>query len=299
MTRPYGVGFSPKLFFSLVSYLMQGVVLCCLHCMTENSMRVIAECIAVLFKMPLPFLAVMMMWGIPTEVNAVPKITFCMVTTARPVSYLARVLDTFVVAEKVNHVDGVGLVVVNPDNSTLSGSDAAKLAGFVVHPPVRKMAVCDTPDVEGLPICKVRQGTLDVTESLLYCAERSTQWVVLLEDDCEACPGSIQEVVDTLSTLNATEISFAKFSKIATGVAFSRDKVSLYAKNAQAHIYDSPHDYFRESEWDLTGSARVYVHSRNLFHHIGSVSTIPYRNEKVYHDQYDGIRSDFCGEQMS
>ena len=100
-----------------------------------------------------------------TNASAISQITFCMVTSLRPVSYLERVLDTFN-TERINQMDGVGLIVVNMD-----GTNSDKR---VVSPSSsRKMAVCDTPDVEGIPICKVRQGTFDVTESLLYCANQS------------------------------------------------------------------------------------------------------------------------------
>lgn len=222
------------------------------------------------------------------QVRAISQITFCMVTSERPVSYLERVLDTFR-EQRVNEMDGVSLIVVNMDGTN-------KDAG-VAHPLTRKLAVCDTPDVEGIPICKVRQGTLDVTESLLYCANRTSGWVVLAEDDCEACPGSIQEVVEAIHTLDAAKVSLAKFSKIATGVAFSKDKVALYAAHAQAHVYDKPHDYYNEREWDPNGSG-IHFHGQNLFHHIGTVSTIPYRNEDEYHRLYDAMRGDHCGESI-
>jgi hypothetical protein len=221
-------------------------------------------------------------------VGATSQITFCMVTSERPVSYLERVVDTFI-KERVGEFDGVGLIVVNMDGSNWGDR--------VVHPSARKMAVCDTPDVEGIPICKVRQGTLDVTESLLYCANQTSGWVVLAEDDCEACPGSIQEAVETLARLDSSKVSLVKFSKIATGVAFPRDKVELYARHAQAHVYDRPHDYYSEREWDPNGGG-VHVHGKNLFHHIGEVSTIPYRNHDEYHKMYDDLRSDYCGEAM-
>jgi hypothetical protein len=224
----------------------------------------------------------------PLLARGISHTTICVVTSERPVSYLERVLETFA-AEGAQHMDGVGVMVVNMDNTS-------KVAG-VVHPAgARKMAVCDTPDVEGLPICKVRQGTLDVTESLLMCAKETSQWVVLAEDDCEACPGSLREMVEALGGLDAGKISMARFSKIATGVAFPVGKVEAYARHAQARIYEKPHDFFNPSEWDSGGV--VHVHARNLFHHIGSVSTIPYRNSEEYHAAYDGMRSDTCGEAL-
>ena len=42
------------------------------------------------------------------QVRAISQITFCMVTSERPVSYLERVLDTFR-EQRVNDIDGVGV----------------------------------------------------------------------------------------------------------------------------------------------------------------------------------------------
>jgi hypothetical protein len=223
------------------------------------------------------------------QVSAISQITFCMVTSERPVSYLERVLATYQ-EQRVSQMDGVGLIVVNMDGTHLGNS--------VVHPRTRKLAGCDMPDVEGRPICKVRQSTLDVTESLLYCANRTSGWVVLVEDDCEACPGSIQEIVAELSRLDAVAVSLAKFSKFSRGVAFPVGKVEAYAKNAQAHVYEKPYDFFDVEDWDPHGGgAHIYAH--NVFHHIGTVSTITYRNEEEYRKNYDTMRSDFCGEPLA
>ena len=203
-------------------------------------------------------------------------------------SYLERVLDTFR-EQRVNDIDGVGLIVVNVDGTNWGDR--------VVHLPARKLALCDRPDVEGLPICKVRQSTLDITESLLYCANRTSGWVVLVEDDCEACPGSIQEIVAELGRLDAVSVSLARFSKFSRGVAFPVGKIESYVRHAQAHLYNKPYDYFDVKMWDPRGGdVRIYAH--NLFHHIGVVSTITYRNDEEYHKNYDSMRSDYCGEQL-
>lgn len=210
--------------------------------------------------------------------------TFCMVTSERPVSYLDRVLETFK-TEHIHQMDGVGLMVVKVDGFNY-------FQNFK-----RKIAVCNTKDKEGLPICKVRQSTLDVTESLLLCANHTSQWVVLVEDDCEACPGAIVKIVETLGKLNSTTTAIAKFSKFSRGVAFPVAKIGAYAQHAQLNIYKKPYDIFQVKEWDPIGAA-VYTHPVNLFHHIGLVSTINYRNEKDYHKAYDKMRSDYCGEPL-
>jgi hypothetical protein len=210
-----------------------------------------------------------------------------MVTSERPVSYLELVLDTFR-EQHVNEMDGVALIVVNMDGTNPRGT----------HPSTRKLASCDTPDVEGLPVCKVRQSTLDVTEALLFCANVTSGWVVLVEDDCEACPSSLQEIVTKIGYLDTVSISLARFSKFSRGVAFPVAKVEAYTRNAQTHVYDRPYDYFDIQAWDPHGGI-VYTYTHNLFHHIGHVSTIMYRNDEEYHKNYDAMRGDYCGEPLS
>jgi hypothetical protein len=60
---------------------------------------------------------------------------------------------------------------------------------------------------------------LDVTEALLQCADITSGWVVLVEDDCEACIGALDEVTSTLSTLDRNKIGIAKFSKFVRATA--------------------------------------------------------------------------------
>ena len=106
--------------------------------------------------------------------------TFCVITAQRQEPYLGRVVSSYL-EQNILHFDGVGLMVVDVDGSN----------GSMFTLPDRELALCDTPDVEGLPSCAVRQRSLDVIASMRWCANATTGWVVLSEDDCTPCPGAV------------------------------------------------------------------------------------------------------------
>jgi hypothetical protein len=62
--------------------------------------------------------------------------------------------------------------------------------------------VCDTQEPPGLPSCQVRQPRIDVTAALSHCAQFTSGWVILVEYDCEACAGALDEVEYTLASLD-------------------------------------------------------------------------------------------------
>ena len=218
-------------------------------------------------------------------VSGLHHTTFCVITAARRTSYLTHVTDSL---RDATRMDGVGLIVVSTDNST-----APTQTGFLVLRD-RRLAVCDTPDAEGLPSCKVRQITLDVTSGLSACADHTSGWVVLLEDDCVACEGAVDETVSVLSGLSARELSFARFSKGLRGIAFPARKIRAFAEYAVSRLYTHPHDITKMEDWDPPG--RMYVHTRNLYHHIGVVSTDDRKNTDEFRHTYAVYRDDFCFE---
>jgi hypothetical protein len=219
-------------------------------------------------------------------VSCIHHTTFCVITAARRTSYLTRVTDSL---QDAMRMDGVGLIVVSTDNSTTPTP-----TGFIVLRN-RRLAVCDTPDTEGLPSCKVRQITLDVTAGLAACADHTSGWVVLLEDDCVACEGAVDETVSVLSGLSTRELSFARFSKGLRGIAFPARKIKAFAEYAVSRLYTHPHDITRMEDWDPPG--RMHVHSRNLYHHIGVVSTDDRKNTDEFRQMYAMYRDDVCFEQ--
>ena len=115
--------------------------------------------------------------------------TFFLVTVSRRVSYLDITLQSYA-RERVWAHDGVGLSVVDLDNST-SASGVYKLRN-------RTVGACDGSDVDGITSCKTRQTTLDITASLLVCAQHTSGWVVLVEDDDPPCEGALDELVGAL-----------------------------------------------------------------------------------------------------
>lgn len=225
---------------------------------------------------------------LPACTQSLWQTTFCVVTAGRGVSYVGPTVDSFL-KERVFQHDGVSLVTVDVDGSTDQGVFAVRLRD-------RQHARCDSPDVEGVPSCRVRQMTLDVTAALTQCANETSGWVVLSEDDCVACAGAVSEVLYVLSGLDHT-VSMARFSKFSRSAAIPARKVPAFVRYARLRLYTHPYDITRVEEWDAGGG--VYVHERNLFHHVGTVSTEEARNTQSFLEQYGGFRSDVCFEALA
>jgi len=225
---------------------------------------------------------------LPCLAGALWHTSFCVVTARRRVSYLASVVQSFA-AQGIFRSDGVGLIVVDVDNSTQGSPVAVPLAN-------RVMAVCDTVDVEGLPSCHTRQLSLDVIGALALCSNFTTGWVVLAEDDCVVCEGAVDEAVTALAGLRVNETSLAKFAKGLHGVAFPSRKVDRFAEYVRARLYTHPHDITVIEEWDKGGG--LYMHARNLFHHIGEISTEERKNTDEFRKQYQDLREDTCWQKL-
>jgi len=159
-------------------------------------------------------------------------------------------------------------------------------------PMPREMAVCDTPDTEGLPSCEVRQRSLDAIAAMTVCAQSASGWVVLLEDDCLACPGAVDELVTALGGLDARATSLARFSKFQRATAIPSRKAPLYAADIRHRLYTHPPDVTRIEDWDPPGG--LYVHARNLFHHIGYMSTEAVKNNDAFRERHRALREDVC-----
>lgn len=217
--------------------------------------------------------------------------TFCMPTVRRSVSYLDQVMQSYM-KQRVLLMDGVTLAVLDVDNSTsflLTHQEATQL-------PDRIKALCDAPDTSGLPSCKVRQQGLDVTAALSHCARFTSGWVVIVEDDCEACAGALDEVVSTLASLDHARIAMAKFSKFTRATAFPIEMVPGYVQSVRDRLYTHPYDITVIEQW--APNRRQYIHARNLFHHVGHVSTEASRNTPEYRAAYTKLRSDTCFQSL-
>ncbi len=219
-----------------------------------------------------------------------------MITALRPggVSYLTRVVGAYQ-KQHAYQMDGVGLVIIDTDGGTAGEAARGRPEGIGLQN--RNKAVCDTPDVEGLPSCRVRQRTLDVTASLEKCRSITSGWVILVEDDCEPCQDALSESLAALAALSSEETSMAKFSRNMCATAFPVKRVSAYIQACTERLYTHPHDVIYADSW-APDPARVYVHTKNLFHHIGNISTEPHKNVPMWQEQYGGLRTDSCGESL-
>ena len=203
--------------------------------------------------------------------------TFCVLTGPRPVSYLAQV-EAALVQQGIMRSDGVGMMRVDAGHNNKRCDD-------------------DDPGEEGVPSCRVRQRSLDVILALGRCANHTSGWVVLVEDDCVACEGAVDEVLRALSTLNTSRVSLALFSKFLRGAAFPRAKVDAFGHYVRGRERTHPHDITRIEDWDPLG-ATLYRHDRNLFHHIGHMSTETHKNRPEFRQRYRDLREDVCWEPL-
>lgn len=242
----------------------------------------------------IPVRALLLCTGLWVTASAVQQITFCMVTAARPggVSYLERVVATYT-AQNVHRMDGVGLLIMDVDGGTRGEAQRGRPEGNGLTG--RQLAECTGPDVEGLPSCQVRQRTLDITAALSQCQEVTSGWVVLVEDDCEPCLGALDESLTALAGLDPGATSMAKLSRNMCATAFPVPRVSAYVQATRRRIHTHPHDIILAEEW-APAPARVYAHPRNLFHHIGDISTEQSKNDPAWQALYRDLRADTCFE---
>ena len=175
--------------------------------------------------------------------------TFFLVTVSRRVSYLDITLQSYA-RERVWAHDGVGLIVVDLDNSA-SASGVYKLRN-------RTVGACDGSDVDGITSCKTRQTTLDITASLLVCAQHTSGWVVLVEDDDPPFEGALDELVGTLGKLDGHATAMAKLSPFGTGMSFPASKVRACVDYSVARLRTHPRGITRIEEWDRNGRLRTH-----------------------------------------
>lgn len=222
-------------------------------------------------------------------VSAIYHTTFCMPTAKRDVSYLDQVVASYT-SQEIFHMDGVTLYIMDVDNST--GNKG------IPSMENRQVADCgDSTDNNVGPSCKVRQQGLDVIAAITRCARLTSGWVLLTEDDCEACEGALVEVISTLAGLDRDTTAMAKFSKFTRATAFPVEVVAMYTRSVLDRLHVFPYDVTIIEEW--APGRRLYIHPRNLFHHVGYVSTEPSRNAPAYRQAYAELRGDVCFERLA
>jgi len=211
----------------------------------------------------------------------------CLLNSARPsnASYISHAIVSLI----TEGVDPRDITVIDTDNS-------AQFLHHVKLPQIQRNTqdcVDDGKDVEaGLP-CKVFQSNFDVMKALETChrivVAAAKKWILFLEDDVEACLGSINTVSKVLH--HADPQSIIRFSKFSRAFALSIYSTDPLIREIDKNVETTPYDIV------LWGNKPV-THPSNLFHHVGEVSTISYRNKREYRLAYDAMRSDFCGERL-
>jgi len=223
-----------------------------------------------------------------------PAFEVCVLTAERPqnASYIAGHLR----ALQWEGLSPADMTVVDVDGS-------ADLPKPVKVPAVRRAdpnCLDDGKDVvAGVP-CRVHQNNLDVATALRLCYREAVaakkHWILFLEDDMVACEGSIQSVEKALR--EARHVAAVKFSKFSRAFAVQLHSAHDLAREIERQADVAPYDMVLwGNRWN--GKTNIFqIYPSNLFHHVGAVSTVLYRNEPGYRKVYGQMRSDVCGEPL-
>ncbi len=223
----------------------------------------------------------------------------CMITAPRDRQYVLQTLSAVHAQIKESALES---------RLTLSLNVAHNGPDFVFHHPLatplvdRTLATgpdCVTnEDTDPLPPCGVRQQGLDVANALAACHRKNpaVDWLILFEDDFMPCDNqALASLLDVLDQLDPHNTKFARFTQGSGGVAFPSRNVLLYTQSILDHILTKPYDRVLLEPWSLDSD---YVFPRHLFKHIGSVSTMKYRNTDQYLKKYARLRDNECGSEI-
>ena len=230
------------------------------------------------------------------------SIHFCVITSYREQPYVQETSDALLAQ----------ILAVFPRRVTMSINVAAGalpeakiVSPFAKLLENREMATgedCTTnASIDPLPSCRVRQQGLDVANALESCYNKTvnedlTNWILLLEDDFMPCENALEGLLKILDTLDPTNNKFARFTQGSGGVAFPKANIPLYTRNVREHILEQPYDHVLLNAWS---NNQDFVFPVHLFHHIGDVSSIAYRNSPEYRTEFAGIRDNTCGSPIT
>ena len=179
----------------------------------------------------------------------------------RPVSYLSAVLKAYPIPVRVIDTANVSLPEL-PPNDLISS--------------------------------EVRRAGLHVLYALTECG--GDPWTMLVEDDMVPCKGAIDTVRTVLANTSYDVVFFSKFSR---AFAMRRERVELFATSVRENLELKPYDIVLRTGMWLPPGEHMLTYPKNLFHHIGSLSTVPERNSKDFIQKHAALRGDICGEVMT
>ena len=90
----------------------------------------------------------------------------------------------------------------------------------------------------------------------------------------------------------------AKLSTNMCATAFPASRVQDYVNHTLSRLYTHPHDIILAEAWADPLTTSVYRHARNLWHHIGDISTEPHKNVPEWQAQYRDLRADTCFDKL-
>ncbi len=147
-------------------------------------------------------------------------------------------------------------------------------------------------NIPGRPPCSVMQQTRDVLATLEQCSAKAPapgDWVSIIEDDTELCPGAAATITAILPALSARPGAwrYAGFSSYFSGASFPTAALPAFLAHAAAGRAATPIDHL---VWQPWAPGRHFAFAGNLLAHRGRVSVFAYRNTPEFHALYDEMR---------
>jgi hypothetical protein len=236
--------------------------------------------------------------------SGLPVLVFCVLSAARPGdSYLETTLESL----KREHQTPLlpmklEVVVIDVSSGTHREDMRAaqqRFSDFAFEPLLnRTLEICSELEmrsdsiIPGRPPCSVMQQTRDVLAALEQCSSKApgpADWVSLIEDDTEICPGAAVTIASVLPALSARPGAwrYAGFSTYFSGASFPAAAIPAFLAHAAAGRAATPIDHL---VWQPWAPGQHYAYAGNLLAHRGRVSVFAYRNTPEFRGQYDEMR---------
>ena len=147
----------------------------------------------------------------------------------------------------------------------------------------------DTVNKQGLPGHSVRKQTWDVLNILDHCSQRS-EFTMIVEDDFFPCPGAFATIAKALQ--NAKECrprsdwQTLTFSFGLNGIVIQSKMVPFLKSFFLEKIQLMPPDWLIFEKW-FPGKTSRLEFRRNLFVHVGELSSFQFRNDADFERRVD------------
>ena len=147
----------------------------------------------------------------------------------------------------------------------------------------------DTVNQNGLPGHSVRKQTWDILNILDHCSQQS-EFVMIVEDDFFPCPGAFAAVMKALQGTKEcrprSDWQTLTFSYGMNGIVLQSKMVSFLKSYFLEKLAKTPPDWLIFEDWFPVMTDRL-EYRRNLFVHVGELSSFQFRNDADFARRID------------